>query len=158
MFWQVSSRVQDLSWSFPGSYHRVLFRNFCQIKIQKSIIFKIKIARASPKHVFEKRCTIILNFCITNSIMYTQETPPEMPQNEQMEWVLTTVGTQTCLTKIILNWSVILRSANDQQLDFGIWILQRYKSNYKIMKSGWIWHTILIIFLRIRRRMRSCHF
>ena len=35
--------------------------------------------------------------------MYTQETPPEMPQNEQMEQVLTTVGTQTCLTKIVLN-------------------------------------------------------
>ena len=61
--------------------------------------------------------------------MYTQETPPETPQNEQMEQVLTTVGTQTCLTKIVLNWSIILRSTNDQQLDFGIWILQRYKSS-----------------------------
>ena len=90
--------------------------------------------------------------------MYTQETPPEMPQNEQMEQVLTTVGAQTCLTKIVLNWSIILRSTNDQQLDFGIWILQRYKSSYKIMKSGWIWHPILIIILRTGRRTRSRHF
>ena len=35
--------------------------------------------------------------------MYTQETPPEMPKNEQTEQVLTTVGAQTCLTKIVLN-------------------------------------------------------
>lgn len=63
--------------------------------------------------------------------MYTQETPPEMPQNEQIEQVLTTVGAQTCLTKIVLNWSIILKSTNDQQLDFGIWIFQRYKSSYK---------------------------
>ena len=35
--------------------------------------------------------------------MYTQETPPEMSKNEQMEQVLTTVGAQTCLTKIVLN-------------------------------------------------------
>lgn len=38
--------------------------------------------------------------------MYTQETPPAMPQNEQMEQVLTTVGAQTCLMKSF--WTEVL--------------------------------------------------
>ena len=129
--WAVACKTYlGLSRGLPTKF---LFRNFCQIKIQKSIIFKIKTARASPKHVFEKSCTIILHLCTTLLCIHRKR-PQKCPKNEQMEWVLTTVGAQTCLTKIVLNWSVILRSTNDQQFDFGIWILQRCKSSYKIMK------------------------
>lgn len=156
MFWQVSSRVQDLSWSFPGSYQVFVPKFLPNWNPEKHHLQNKNSKSLAETRLWKKLCH---NFkFLHNSIMYTQETPPEMPQNEQMEQVLTTVGTQTCLTKIVLNWSIILRSTNDQQLDFGIWILQRYKSSYKIMKSGWIWHPVLIIILRTGRRTRSCHF
>ena len=65
-----------------GLTTKFLFRNFCQIKIQKSIIFKIKIARASPKHVFEKSCTIILNFCTTVSCI-PRKRPQKCPKTSR---------------------------------------------------------------------------
>ena len=65
-----------------GLTTKFLFRNFCQIKIQKSLIFKIKIARASPKHVFEKSCTIILNFCTTLSCIHRKR-PQKCPKTSR---------------------------------------------------------------------------